>query len=61
MRYVAYREFFKFAYGTFGRHIRKVIPACVVKVIRQKFPKLSGMKYIRFHYYDGSDDDETVA
>jgi len=31
------------AYGTLGRRIRKVIPACGVKIIRQKFPKLAGM------------------
>ena len=50
IRYIAYREFIKFAYGTLGRRIRKVIPACVVKIIRQKFPKLAGMNYIGFHY-----------
>jgi len=59
--YVAYREFIKFAYGTLGRRIRKVFPACVVKIIRQKLPKLAVMNYIGFHYYDESDDDETVA
>jgi len=32
-----------------------------VKIIRQKFPRLAEMNYISFHYYDGSDDDETVA
>jgi len=32
-----------------------------VKVIHQKFSRLDGMNYIGFHYYDGSDDDETVA
>jgi len=41
--------------------MRQVIPACVVKIIRQKFPKLAGMNYIGFHYYEGSDDDEAVA
>jgi len=41
--------------------MRQVIPACVVKIIRQKFPKLAKMNYIGFHYYDGSDDDEAVA
>jgi len=38
-----------------------VIPACGVKIIRQKLPKLAGMNYIGCHYYDGSDDDEAVA
>ena len=56
MRYIAYR-----AYGTLGRRIRAVIPACIVKIIRQKFPKLAGMNYIGFHCYDGSDGDETLA
>jgi len=39
----------------------QVIPACVVKIIRQKFRKLAGMNYIGFHYYVGNDDDEAVV
>jgi len=61
MRYITYREFIKFAYGTIGRCIRTVIPACVVKIIRQKFPKLAVINYVGFHYYDRGDNDETVA
>jgi len=55
MRYIAYRVWYS------CRRTRNVIPACVVKIIRQKFPTLAGMNYIGFHYYDGSDDDETVV
>jgi len=45
-----------------GAYVKaKVIPACVVKTIRRKIPKLAGMNYIGFHYYDGSEYDEIVA
>ena len=38
-RYAAYRQFTWWAHNRVGRHIRRVIPACVVKKIREEFPE----------------------
>jgi hypothetical protein len=37
-RYIAYRRFVLWIWHRLGRRNRKVLPACVVKVIRTKFP-----------------------
>lgn len=41
-RYTAYRQVVRWAYGVVGRHIQKVIPACVVAAIRRQFPEEGG-------------------
>ena len=38
LRKAAYRQFTLWKYGRFGRGNRRVIPACVVKTVRQHFP-----------------------
>lgn len=54
-RYLAYREFTCWVYKRLGRHIRKVIPACVVKKIREAFPKSEDELYEGFHFVDDYD------
>lgn len=57
LRYLAYREFVRWCFGRLGRHIRKVIPACVVRSIRVAFPKNANEEYEGFHYADNYDPD----
>lgn len=57
LRYVAYREFIRWTFGYLGKHIRKVIPACVVNTIRNAFPKNNQETYEGFHYADDFDPD----
>ena len=56
-RYLAYREFTAWVYKRLGKNIRKVIPACVVKAIRNAFPKRPDESYEGFHYADIQDPD----
>ena len=42
-RYAAYRQFTMWIYGHLGRHIRQVVPSCVVSFIRQFYPEPSGV------------------
>ena len=48
-RYLAYRSLTRFVYQRLGRYQRKVIPACCVKAIREKYPaeEYCGFKYAR--------------
>ncbi|KAI7800479.1 putative P2X purinoceptor 7-like [Triplophysa rosa] len=46
-RYLAYRSFVSWCWGYLGRHVRVVIPACVVQRIRQEFPD-AGANYVGF-------------
>ncbi|KAI7801783.1 putative P2X purinoceptor 7-like, partial [Triplophysa rosa] len=46
-RYLAYRSFASWCWGYLGRHVRVVIPACVVQRIRQEFPDAGG-NYVGF-------------
>lgn len=46
-RYLAYRRFTRWIYGLLPNRCRKVIPACAVKAIRERFPseEYCGFKY----------------
>ena len=57
LRYIAYREFIRWTFGYCGKHVRKVIPACVVNAIRASFPKGDQETYEGFHYTDDFDPD----
>ncbi|XP_057310668.1 uncharacterized protein LOC130648668 [Hydractinia symbiolongicarpus] len=46
-RYAAYRQFCWFIHTRLGRSVRRVIPACVVTMIRQEYPSPDG-KYVGF-------------
>ncbi|XP_055863255.1 P2X purinoceptor 7-like [Biomphalaria glabrata] len=48
-RYVAYRQFARWIFHRLGRKRRVILPACVVKQIRDKFPSelYTGFKYPR--------------
>jgi len=41
-RYAAYRQYTLWRWGRLGKHRREVIPACVVKGIRNAYPEASG-------------------
>ena len=51
-RLAAYRQFTWWIHSRLGKSIRRVIPACVVKQIREKFPDKSGQ-------YAGYQDADT--
>ena len=40
--YHAYRSYVKYLYGLLGKFNRKVVPACLVKRIREFYPSDSG-------------------
>ena len=46
-RYTAYRQFVRWCWGFLGRHVRVVLPACVVHEIRRSFP---AAEYAGFRY-----------
>jgi P2X purinoceptor 7 len=46
-RYAAYRNFCWFVHTNLGKGVRRVIPSCVVKLIRQTFPSIDG-EYVGF-------------
>lgn len=56
-RHHAYHGYINFMFGKLGRHCRKVIPACIVQKIREKWPEPSG-QYVGF--VDVNDDGETI-
>ena len=41
-RYTVYRQYMMWQWGHLGRVNRKFIPACIVKMIRERFPSKSG-------------------
>ena len=41
-RYAAYRQFTWFIHTKLGKGVRRVIPACVVKKIRERYPSEVG-------------------
>lgn len=41
-RKASYRQFCLWKYGKLGRGNRRVLPACVVKMIRQAYPSADG-------------------
>lgn len=53
-RYAAYRQFTWWVHGHLGRKIRRVIPSCAVKKIRNAFPADSN---VYTGYLEGDDDD----
>ncbi|KAL3876084.1 hypothetical protein ACJMK2_003691 [Sinanodonta woodiana] len=46
-RYIAYRRFVRWIFQRLGQKQRKILPSCVVKAIREKFPsqQYCGFKY----------------
>ncbi|XP_063060538.1 nanor [Engraulis encrasicolus] len=46
-RYLAYRMFVSWCWGFLGRHIRVVVPSCVVLRVRREFPD-SQQQYMGF-------------
>lgn len=42
-RWLAYTQFVYWAYGKLGRGVRKIVPACVMKKIRNTFPAQDGI------------------
>ncbi|XP_040191767.1 P2X purinoceptor 7-like [Rana temporaria] len=57
LRKTAYRAFIGWIYGFLGKANRKVIPACVVKAIREAFPDPDG-SYVGFMYSDDYEASE---
>ena len=42
MRYVAYKSFTNWVHGRLGKKVRKAIPMCVTKQIRDAYPDAEG-------------------
>ena len=53
-RYAPYRQFTWWIHVKLGRHIRRLIPSCVVNKIRERFPEEDGL------YCGYKGDDEGV-
>ena len=47
-RKAAYRQYTAWKYGRLGQGNRRVIPACVVRMIRTKYPNKPGEPYMGF-------------
>lgn len=60
-RYHAYRNYIDFVHGYLGKHHRKVIPACVVTHIRQKWPDPDGAYVGYRHPPEADTTDEPQA
>ena len=56
-RYAGYRQFTWWAHGYLGKKIRRVIPSCAVKIIRNTFAAEDG---IYTGYLPGDDDDDSA-
>jgi len=56
LRYAAYRQFMWWIFGRSGAKNRRVIPACVVHCIRQRFPKTDGDEYEGYHSAQSDSD-----
>ena len=48
-RFAAYRQFISWIYGRLGKHVRQVIPSCIVWAIRTKYPSEDN-QYVPFHF-----------
>jgi hypothetical protein len=42
LRYSSYRMFVSWSHGHLGKGIRRVIPSCVVRTIRESYPEADG-------------------
>ena len=47
-RYAAYRQFTWWVHDNLGRHVRRVIPSCVVSRIRAEFEEAEDYQYTTF-------------
>ena len=56
-RYAAYRQFNWWVHGWLGKEVRRVIPACAIKRIRDAFPEPDGM-YVGFKAGDVEEEEE---
>lgn len=56
LRWAAYRQFTWWIHGYLGRRVRRVIPTCVVHIIRKRFPAPEGEQY-KPYASDSEDDD----
>jgi len=48
-RFAAYKQFISWINGRLGKHMRQVIPSCVVWSIRNKYPS-EGEEYVPFKF-----------
>ena len=51
-RLAAYRQFTYWVHGHLGKHVRRVVPACVITKIRDRFPEPDG-RYVGFLEAEG--------
>ncbi len=54
---LAYRNFTGWVHGKLGIGVRKVIPACTVLKIRDKFPEEDGRLYVGFIAGDNNEPE----
>lgn len=47
-RHIAYRQAARWSWNKLGRHVRRVLPACVVTLIRNRYPKQHDADYTNF-------------
>lgn len=59
-RYAAYRQFTWWVHNRLGRYVRKVIPACAVKEIREAYPDADG-NYTGFRTADESHSEVDLS
>lgn len=59
-RHFAYRNYVDYMHGKLGRGNRRVIPACVVAFIRDRWPSPDG-NYVGFQDSDNHDNDELAG
>ena len=56
-RYASYRQFTWWVHNRIGKGVRRVIPSCVVKLIREVFPSPDG-QYVGFQSGNKVDEKE---